>query len=264
MKLGLRRWSTRPTRSAGGCAPRASRAHRGWSPSSAACASRVPRPPSTTTWTCSASRPDRSPTRWRPATSSTVIELDGRAHYAGTPADLPRVLPARSPRPGTPALKDGAGFGEMQAPSGTGTTAGSRRSGTRWSRSLGRADLLRLHRRLAAPSAAGFRHREAFGQVGFGTGGWDTDFPNSILEILRVVYTDADDEHRLIVGGGQQLPRRCGSTRRRAWPTGRAGRPWRPALRRPARRRGPASAATATATLRSPNAGATRTATRPW
>jgi hypothetical protein len=47
---------------------------------------------------------------------------------------------------------------------------------------------------------AGFAHREAFGQVGFGTGGWDTDFPNSILEILRVVYTDADDQHRLIAG----------------------------------------------------------------
>ena len=53
-----------------------------------------------------------------------------------------------------------------------------------------------------------FRHREIFGQVGFGTGGWDTDFPNSILEILRVVYTEADDHHRGIVGGSQQLPLR--------------------------------------------------------
>ncbi len=51
-----------------------------------------------------------------------------------------------------------------------------------------------------------FRHRE-IGQVGFGTG-WDTDFPNSILEILRVVYTEADDHHRGIVGGSQQLPLR--------------------------------------------------------
>lgn len=53
-----------------------------------------------------------------------------------------------------------------------------------------------------------FKHREIFGQVGFGTGGWDTDFPNSILEILRVVYTEADDHHRGIVGGSQQLPLR--------------------------------------------------------
>src|SRR6202008_207194 len=53
-----------------------------------------------------------------------------------------------------------------------------------------------------------FRHREIFGQVGFGTGGWDTDFPNSMLEILRVVYTDQDEDHRSIVGGSQELPRR--------------------------------------------------------
>ena len=59
-----------------------------------------------------------------------------------------------------------------------------------------------------SPAFSSFRHREIFGQVGFGTGGWDTDFPNSILEILRVVYTGADDEHRSIVGGSGQLPKR--------------------------------------------------------
>ena len=32
-----------------------------------------------------------------------------------------------------------------------------------------------------------FQYREVFGQVGFGTGGWDSDYPNSMLEILRVV-----------------------------------------------------------------------------
>ena len=44
--------------------------------------------------------------------------------------------------------------------------------------------------------------------MGFGTGGWDTDFPNSMLEILRVVYTGADDDHRSIVEGSQKLPER--------------------------------------------------------
>ena len=43
-----------------------------------------------------------------------------------------------------------------------------------------------------------FRHREVFGQVGFGTGGWDTDFPNSMLEILRVVVTNCDEDQRLV------------------------------------------------------------------
>jgi lysine 2-monooxygenase len=53
-----------------------------------------------------------------------------------------------------------------------------------------------------------FRHREVFGQVGFGTGGWDSDFPNSMLEILRVVVTGLDENQQLIVGGAEQLPRR--------------------------------------------------------
>ncbi|NED69239.1 amine oxidase, partial [Streptomyces sp. SID10244] len=46
-----------------------------------------------------------------------------------------------------------------------------------------------------------FRHRELFGQVGFGTGGWDSDFANSMLEILRVVVTNCDTSQHLIVGG---------------------------------------------------------------
>ncbi len=74
----------------------------------------------------------------------------------------------------------------------------------------------------------GSAHREIFGQVGFGTGGWDTDFPNSILEILRVVYTDADDHapgHRRRRAAAPA--RHCGSTSRRAWSTGRRARRWR-------------------------------------
>lgn len=52
-----------------------------------------------------------------------------------------------------------------------------------------------------------FRHREMFGQVGFGTGGWDSDFRNTMLEILRVVVTECDDNQDLIVGGAEQIPR---------------------------------------------------------
>ena len=75
----------------------------------------------------------------------------------------------------------------------------------------------------ASPAFRSFRHREVFGQVGFGTGGWDTDFPNSILEILRVVYTAADDDHRSIVGGSQQVPVGLWSTRPTSRRTGRPG-----------------------------------------
>ena len=53
----------------------------------------------------------------------------------------------------------------------------------------------------------GFRYREMFGQVGFGTGGWDSDFRNTMLEILRVVLTDCDADQHWIVGGAERMPR---------------------------------------------------------
>src|SRR5699024_3664370 len=62
-----------------------------------------------------------------------------------------------------------------------------------------------------SPHMRSFADRELFGQVGFGTGGWDTDFSNSILEILRVVATGADEDHRAVVGGSQRLPMRLWS-----------------------------------------------------
>ncbi|MFK7862438.1 MAG: flavin monoamine oxidase family protein [Granulosicoccus sp.] len=56
-------------------------------------------------------------------------------------------------------------------------------------------------------SKLSFRHREVFGQVGFGTGGWDSDFRNTMLEILRVVLTECDSNQHYIVGGAEQIPR---------------------------------------------------------
>jgi lysine 2-monooxygenase len=55
-------------------------------------------------------------------------------------------------------------------------------------------------------SSLSFRHREVFGHVGFGTGGWDSDYPNSMLEIFRGVMTSCDQDQRLVVGGAEQVP----------------------------------------------------------
>jgi lysine 2-monooxygenase len=68
-----------------------------------------------------------------------------------------------------------------------------------------------------------FRHREMFGLVGFGTGGWDSDFPNSMLEILRVVLTNCDTDQRLVLGGVERLPRGLWTlpvSERSPWPAG--------------------------------------------
>lgn len=139
------------------------------------------------------------------ATSSTVIELAGEKYYATTTADLPPFF-LEVADAWKAAVNDGAQFAEMQSAIRARDTA---RIKEIWNELLPLMDEQTFYGFIAASESfkeAGFAHREAFGQVGFGTGGWDTDFPNSILEILRVVYTDADDAHRLIAGGAQRLP----------------------------------------------------------
>ena len=139
-----------------------------------------------------------------PATSSTVIELAGQKHYA-RPPDLPPFFREVADA-WKAAVNDGAKFAEMQEAIRARDTG---RIKELWNGLLPLMDEQTFYGFIAGSESfkeAGFAHREAFGQVGFGTGGWDTDFPNSILEILRVVYTDADDQHRLITGGAQRLP----------------------------------------------------------
>lgn len=140
-----------------------------------------------------------------PDTPSTVIDLKGESHYARTLDDLPQVFRDVADAWQT-CLEEGADFSAMQR-------AIAERDVPRiraiWARLVERLDNQTFYGFLCdSPAFASFRHREIFGQVGFGTGGWDTDFPNSILEILRVVYTGADDDHRGIVGGSRQLPER--------------------------------------------------------
>ncbi len=57
-----------------------------------------------------------------------------------------------------------------------------------------------------SPHFSRFEDRETFGQVGFGTGGWDSDFPNTMLEILRVIVGQYDDGQHHVVGGAEQIP----------------------------------------------------------
>ncbi|MFC7753495.1 flavin monoamine oxidase family protein [Tsukamurella soli] len=149
------------------------------------------------------------------ATPSTVVDLKGESHYARTMADLPPVY--RDVAAAWDAtLADHADAAEL-------TDAIRRRDVLRlravWGRLVERLDDQTFYGFLTASRHfRSFRHREIFGQVGFGTGGWDTDYPNSMLEILRVTCTAADDHHRGIVGGSDQLPMRLWDT-----PTGPDG-----------------------------------------
>ena len=141
------------------------------------------------------------------AAGSTVIDLEGETHFAREMDDLPRLYHevAAAYRA---ALEEHADFTALQA-------AVRARDVTRIKR-IWNAIALKWDERTfydfvtssRAFQSLGFRHREVFGQVGFGTGGWDSDFPNSMLEILRVNLLELDDHQRYIVGGVESLPQR--------------------------------------------------------
>ncbi|PVG81547.1 amine oxidase [Nocardioides gansuensis] len=142
------------------------------------------------------------------ATSSTVVDLKGESHYARTLADLPDVY-REVAEAWQKTLEELAALVPLQE-------AVRQRDVPRlkeiWNELVRRYDDETFYGFLArSVPFQSFRLREVFGQVGFGTGGWDTDYPNSILEVLRVVATAADDHHLGIVGGSQQLPLRLWS-----------------------------------------------------
>ncbi|WP_019203673.1 NAD(P)/FAD-dependent oxidoreductase [Tsukamurella sp. 1534] len=143
------------------------------------------------------------------ATPSTVVDLKGTAHYARTLDDLPQEYRDVA-RAWDATLADHADGTELQDAIRARDTARIRAV---WSRLVETLDDQTFYGFLTASDHfRSFRHRELFGQVGFGTGGWDTDYPNSMLEILRVTCTAADDHHRGVVGGCDQLPIRLWET----------------------------------------------------
>ncbi|GAB17023.1 putative oxidoreductase [Gordonia effusa NBRC 100432] len=154
------------------------------------------------------------------AAPSTVVDLKGRKHFARVLDDLPTIYADVSDA-WNRTLDEYARAKELGAAIRNRDVAGVRAI---WSDLVRRHDDTTFYGFLCQSEAfSSFALREIFGQVGFGTGGWDTDFPNSILEILRVVCTASDDHHRGIVGGSNQLPQRLWSTpvqNAAHWPAG--------------------------------------------
>ncbi len=142
-----------------------------------------------------------------PASPSTVIDLEGVSAYIEKDDDTPPLLREVS-KAWADALEEGAHFSALQTAIRERDIAGMKAV---WDALVPIWDERTFYDFVASAPAfqkLSFRHREVFGQVGFGTGGWDSDFPNSMLEILRVVLTSLDDHQNLVVGGVEQLPRR--------------------------------------------------------
>jgi tryptophan 2-monooxygenase len=157
-----------------------------------------------------------------PAAGSTVIDLEGETFYAETLADLPAMFREVADA-WAAALAEGADFTALQAAL---RARDVKRLKEIWDPLVAQWDERTFYDFVASSSAfraLPFRHREVFGQVGFGTGGWDSDFPNSMLEILRVVLTGCDENQRFVVGGVERVPQglwRRSPDRLVHWPRG--------------------------------------------
>ena len=140
-----------------------------------------------------------------PASGSTVIDLEGQTYYAESLADLPPLFREVADA-WAEALETDARFSGVQAAIRERDVVALKAI---WNTLIPLWDDRTFYDFVATSKAfarLSFHHREVFGQVGFGTGGWDSDFPNSMLEIFRVVMTNCDENQRLIVGGADQVP----------------------------------------------------------
>ena len=140
-----------------------------------------------------------------PASNSTVIHIEGTTHYAEQPDTLPALFQEVA-QAWANALEE-VGFSRIQDAIRARDVAILK---SLWNNLVPIWDDRTFYDFVASSEAfskLSFYHREVFGQVGFGTGGWDSDFPNSMLEIFRVVMTNCDENQRLIVGGAEQVPR---------------------------------------------------------
>ena len=157
------------------------------------------------------------------AAGSTVIDIAGGRIYAQHARRPSRRCSPRWLTPGTQALEE-IGFSAIQDAIRARDVATLKRL---WNELVPRWDGRTFYDFVATSQAFSklpFLHREMFGLVGFGTGGWDSDFPNSMLEILRVVITNCDTDQRLIVGGVEQTAPgavdAAGSASAAHWPAG--------------------------------------------
>src|SRR5699024_3822398 len=140
------------------------------------------------------------------AAGSTVVELAGEALYAERLEDLPPLFQEVAEAYDL-ALDSVLQLTQLQQAMRKRDVIEVKRI---WNELVPRWDDYSFYEFIASSEAfsqLSFRHREVFGQVGFGTGGWDSDFPNTMLGILRVAACAFDDNQHLIRGGAEQVPR---------------------------------------------------------
>ncbi|MGY2747309.1 flavin monoamine oxidase family protein [Arthrobacter sp. UYCu723] len=138
------------------------------------------------------------------ASPSTVVELGGEQFYASASDKLPPFFQEVADA-WEHSLEERAEYAAMQQAIADRDYATIKRI---WAGLVPVLDDTSFSNYLASSKAFSdlpYQYREAFGQIGFGSGGWDVSFPNAILEILRVVYMECENNQRRILGGARGI-----------------------------------------------------------
>ena len=141
-----------------------------------------------------------------PGSSSTIVDIAGETFYAKDVNDLPLIFREISTAWRT-ALEDDAQLATMHAAI---RDRDVKQIKSIWNSLVRYWDDRTFYDFVAqskAFSSLSFQHREIFGQVGFGTGGWDSDFSNTMLEIFRVMMTACEEDQHYILEGAEQIVR---------------------------------------------------------
>jgi len=144
-----------------------------------------------------------------PAAPGTVIDYKGKTQYydVNNPDfPLPDEYKKLSTMWDNLIKKDPFRYEEMQQCMVNPTETNVQRIKQIWNGFLASWDEKTFYEALVTDGWS-FEDIELFGQVGFGSGGWNTDFVNTFLEVLRVSYTAMDSDHQLMYDGCDHLPK---------------------------------------------------------
>ena len=162
------------------------------------------------------------PNAFSPGAPSTVVDLAGKTYYGRTIDELPTIFREIADTWRRALIEDGHLL-DIHAAIAARDVARIKHNWDPLVRAWDDRTFYDFLAQSKAFSALSFKHREIFGQVGFGAGGWDSDFSNSMLEIFRVVMTACEEDQHYILEGAEQVARRLWTTTPPAlvhWPIG--------------------------------------------
>lgn len=143
-----------------------------------------------------------------PSSPGTLVNYKGKSIYYEKKEDRPQEYRDLEKKWNDLLALPAFGFSRLQAAfSNVDDEANLKTIKDIWNTLVKSHDNVSFHRALVDAGWT-FKDIELFGQVGFGSGGWNTNYVNCFLELLRVAYGELETDHKLFYEGVDQLPKR--------------------------------------------------------